>query len=182
MRAPLILLAILFGSSSALALPAAHPDAACQTADATADGVLASTWYEACAQQTRLGSTPTLRYTQTLLSCNGSGSSCSYLPTFHSALSTLGAGDWTLRATSLERAYPSHAIIPGSQRALPCDVVHGATSCAAQVDNQAVTGSNFQSARWEGSWTLWLREPTGERLMSTGTASGWLAQYCACES
>lgn len=176
----IVMLGLLVVAPSGLAEPGAAD--VCASADAQVDAVAPSSWYEACVAQGDLGSSVAIGYTQTLVSCWNEGRSCSYVPTFRASLETMGAGDWVLRATGTEHAYPSGSAIFGTTRALECQVAAGETRCDAAIENKVVTGTNFQSATWKGTWSLHLVDALGaERLMSTGASEGWLAQYCGCE-
>lgn len=152
----------------------ASPAGACQAADAALPGA----WYEFCVGQTALRSKPEIRYAQDTVGCTTAPLQCTYRPTFHASLETLGAGEWRVDATSRMLNYPGFSPVAGSARSVSCAVAQLATSCASSAENLPLTAGNFNAYRWEGGWALYLRDATGaDRLMATGSASGWLAQY-----
>ncbi|HUR69165.1 MAG TPA: hypothetical protein VM370_07950 [Candidatus Thermoplasmatota archaeon] len=170
------------GAADAVDPGALHPDALCARSHAAIEERVSGVgWAEFCRAQMQLGSEVFLSYTQTVVSCTSDGHSCTYSPTFHADLTTLGIGTWVLRATTRELNYVTHAPLAGTTRSVACVVSDGVAACGATAVNANVVGSNFQSARWDGSWSLWLVDPLGdEHQMSSGASSGYLAQYCSC--
>jgi len=172
-RALLVLVvSVAFAAPLAAALPSGvHGSEAC-----AAQPVLAS---EACGEVMMLGGVPQLFFTQEDLGC--SGSTCNYRPTMRISFDAAAPGTWILRASAQPSHYPSGNPI-GPERTLECSVEAPDARCEASLVVLDVVGNPFNSARWEGSWSVTWIDPLGaEHLQATGAAEGWLAQYCNCQ-